>query len=431
MDKLVLVISHSNYLHGLAGTEKCILEQLQTLHRRGIGSVHLFPSECYSFLGQQPGMYGINLNDRFLGFFSPADVVRQLQPYISRFVTVYVHHLMSWQNQDFCLIAGQTIPPTVPRVFFAHDFYSSCPGAFLPCHDAETGSFCDTHDNPCSLIATCADKLYRERLRDWRGRFREVLAWTDEIVVPSQFVKQTMGAVYPHFEHKIRVWGHLRLVFQGLPARPTPRPAAEFHQPEKPRLAFLGYKAEHKGWRTWMTLFNDPQLLQRYKFFHVGSRERYSRYVTSIAYSYHDGGAMAAVRQLERNQIDFVLLWSQVPESYSYTLYEALAAGVPVLTSRRSGNIASTIDGLPTSAGLVFDSSDELFDFLRDVPRVKALLEIPRFKYRIEPAPYLGQALSTAEDLAPGELAVGPPGQSRPSALAAPKPQPPPSREAA
>jgi hypothetical protein len=92
---------------------------------------------------------------------------------------------------------------------------------------------------------------------------------------------------------------------------------------------------------------------------------------------------MAAVDLLIKHDIDLALLWSIVPESYSYTLQEAAAAGVPVLTSPKSGNIAATIDMHP-ELGKVLQNEDQLLAFLLDVEQVRCYVAGDRARYDLE-----------------------------------------------
>jgi hypothetical protein len=64
---------------------------------------------------------------------------------------------------------------------------------------------------------------------------------------------------------------------------------------------------------------------------------------------------MAMIDALQRYQIDVVVLWSQVAETFSFTLHEALALVHSSLTNPQSGNIQDYFEGNPSS-GLVLES---------------------------------------------------------------------------
>ena len=46
---------------------------------------------------------------------------------------------------------------------------------------------------------------------------------------------------------------------------------------------------------------------------------------------------------MEKDKIDIVMLLSNWPETYSYTMYEALAANCFILSNENSGNIEQNV----------------------------------------------------------------------------------------
>jgi hypothetical protein len=70
-----------------------------------------------------------------------------------------------------------------------------------------------------------------------------------------------------------------------------------------------------------------------------------------------------AAELLKKHKVDFVLLWSQVPESFSFTMHEARAAGKFIITSKKSGNIAHEVSKHP-DWGVALESDYDLFCYL-------------------------------------------------------------------
>ena len=66
------------------------------------------------------------------------------------------------------------------------------------------------------------------------------------------------------------------------------------------------------------------------------------------------------VDSLVANRIDVALLWPPWPETFSFTLYESLAAGCFVLTNGHSGNISDYLIQNPRH-GLVMSDERALF----------------------------------------------------------------------
>jgi len=64
---------------------------------------------------------------------------------------------------------------------------------------------------------------------------------------------------------------------------------------------------------------------------------------------------------LRKNEIDVAFLWSICPETFSFTLYEALASGCYIVTNSASGNIQDTILRNP-QWGKIYASEIELLE---------------------------------------------------------------------
>ena len=103
-------------------------------------------------------------------------------------------------------------------------------------------------------------------------------------------------------------------------------------------------------------------------------------YVQTIDVNFQISGPDAMRAALERHQLDFAFLWSIWPETFSFTCYEAMAAGAFVLTGQQSGNIAAQAGA--GSRGRVFPDLDAVERFLVDDAAVAATrdrrLDVPR-----------------------------------------------------
>lgn len=188
------------------------------------------------------------------------------------------------------------------------------------------------------------------------------------VVLPSEDLAARLG---PQLEARGVSAGSLRVQ---EPLKFSPYRPRERVRHAKPRLAFLGHAMETKGWESWRRLRADPAVREAFDLFHLGADgDGESGGVREVAYTIAGGNPYAPVAALHDHEIDLVLLWSTVPESSSYTMWEAHAAGVPVLTGAGSGNIAARV-GAGAVAGRVFEDEAGLLEFLRDKDAVEALL---------------------------------------------------------
>ncbi len=227
-----------------------------------------------------------------------------------------------------------------------HDFGLFCPRPHLlevPAH-----AFCG-YSRDLARCARClgetwpvADGFQAER-RALAGR---LLAAADSVTFPSRFLLQTHRELFPGLP--AAVYGRQRVIEPELepeldPAespgrRPRltdgPLPARRPASPPR-HVAFVGNVLPHKGALVFAELV-----------------ERLRGEVPAVRWSVYGGGEAALLRRLgavqgvrvrgyyragslpgllRRDRVDLALLLSVVPESYSLTLSECRAAGVPVL----------------------------------------------------------------------------------------------------
>ncbi|MNZ33393.1 hypothetical protein D3C78_507380 [compost metagenome] len=388
--KYALIISHTNYLESMGGTEKYIYEQASHLAYNDVGVIQIYPAQSYSLLDNKEGTYyGVVADGQFKGFHSIGEIVNWLSKLHIQLKMLYTHHLLNWQVSDYLTLYNQAQNQfSFVHTMFMHDFFVLCssyhmmyePKTEFSVKQAGERRSCISEivaSSACGKeAAICQSCRYSYQLSEWRQAFQAVLDNADQIVVPSIFVKDTVSAVYRDIADKITVKGHLIFNKQTIVFKPKPTE-------RKLKIAYLGYKMDNKGWQLWERLYKDESLRQSYEFHHAGSQEDYADHVVMHQYSFINDGKMAAPNLLIKHDIDLVLLWSIVPESYSYTLQEAIAAGVPVLTSPKSGNIAATID-LHPELGKVLHSEEQLLAFLANTEEAKCYVSGERARYTLE-----------------------------------------------
>ena len=372
-NEVVVIISHSDYLNSMGGTEKYIYEQIKTFKEKElIGAIQIFPHHKNFFLEEKVGLYGININENFLGYYQIDEILNFLIKNKQFLKKILIHHLMYWQ---FCniekLILGLGV--AIKLVYYMHDFFSFTPSVYKIYTSYNfTQEQIYKVDEDYNIIDNLSSE---EDIVLWKNKFNFILSRAEKVIVPSNYLKKIAQSAFLNEKDKFISLGHLKLTKSGEVNR-----ASE----TKVRVAYLGYKSNLKGWNVWKTLYSDKELDCRYKFFHIGSQANYATNVSCCAYSFIDDGINAAVKLLEANEIDIVILWSIVPESYSYTMYESIASGVPIITNSRSGNIATVVDGSNSEIGIVFNDETQLYDFLKDEERVKCLINKRRNSYTLK-----------------------------------------------
>lgn len=221
-----------------------------------------------------------------------------------------------------------------------HDFGLFCPRPHLlevPAH-----AFCG-YSRDWARCARClgetwrvADGFQAER-RALAGR---LLAVAESVTFPSRFLLETHAELFPGLPEEARQ--RHRVIEPELDPQPGFAPARRPASPPR-HVAFVGTVLPHKG----ALVF--AELVERL-------RDQSDQSGENVRWSVYGGGEAALLRRLgklraggggvrvrgyfragslsgllRRDGVDLALLLSVVPESYSLTLSECRAAGVPVL----------------------------------------------------------------------------------------------------
>lgn len=153
--------------------------------------------------------------------------------------------------------------------------------------------------------------------------------------------------------------------------------------PNQPvRVAFVGFPTASKGWPIFSTLADQLEHDQRYLIYHFAAPQSPS---TSSA-KFVDAAVTtrsrhAMVELLMEHQIDFVLVGSVWPETFSYVTHEAIAAGCAVLCFEDSGNVRSLVES--KRRGQVFANAEALISFFKTGAAINYLGIFSPTTYRI------------------------------------------------
>jgi GT2 family glycosyltransferase/glycosyltransferase involved in cell wall biosynthesis/SAM-dependent methyltransferase len=274
---------------------------------------------------------------------------------------VHVHHLLNWPTD----LASTLTRLGLRWVVTAHDYYCVCPNLNLV--DAATGEPCcaavggAARDSAACLRTLCtglglppfADAT--TTLAQHRADFAALLAGADAIVFPSHAAREVVRRFHAIDDARARVIPH--------GAAPPVRRAGERDPHASLRIALLGAVAYPiKGGDAY------PELIARTRDlpieWHVfgdaegfGFAERLRRAGAGNRLVLHGRYARREITALLADAgIDVVVLLPNWPETFSYTLSEALLTGVPVIASDQ-GALAERLAG--SDAGLVVANVDE------------------------------------------------------------------------
>ena len=244
-----------------------------------------------------------------------------------------------------------------------HDMYFACPSIFFRFNNKD---YCGAAEDTFS-DALCQKCSFGSELETHRSYFSKLFQLADKIIYPSNLIENVLNKYYAE-----DVTGNLLFKEHQSFSQRNEIPVKT--RQNKLNLAYLGYESPLKGWDVFKKLANQQALQAQYNFYHLGGKEDAKNDAIKVrTYSFQQDGVHAATDCLLKNDIDLVVLWSLIPESYSYTLHEAYAAGIPVITHKNSGNIAYKIKQ-GDIYGLVLNSEDELLEFLSSSEKVASFL---------------------------------------------------------
>src|SRR5690606_8220124 len=104
-----------------------------------------------------------------------------------------------------------------------------------------------------------------------------------------------------------------------------------------------GLPNEHKGWTVFKRLAERFAGSTLYRFFHLGKLpdQDFLGDFTKVEIGRDNMDAMQ--RAAKKAQLDVAIIWSNWPETFCFTAYEALAAGACVIANPASGNVADLV----------------------------------------------------------------------------------------
>lgn len=347
-DEYVISLSHDNYTGIIGGVQLAVMDEQVAYNKRGIDYLHIYPliTNPRLLLNSEPFKIGLNCNGKDIGAINSEKFLNVLKRLTSKqLLNVLIHHTMGFEISLIYRILDE-IGNKNGR-FWIHDFFTLCPSYTLLCNDLFFCSAPNVNSNACLICK------YGKTRRIQQHAFSKLFNDYDlEIVAPSVFTLDFWKEKSSFPFKSDKVIPHIILDWDGTEqARPINAPL---------RIGFVGYPVYWKGWETWLKLVDKFSNDVRYQFYGFTSWSSTSDRMKFVNVSVTKDNRLAMVKALKENQIDIAFLWSLCPETFSFTLYESLAAGCYVLTYKDSGNIQAYIKQ-NKQRGLVLENEEALF----------------------------------------------------------------------
>jgi len=339
LNDLHVTVSHDDYTTNTGGVQLCLQREGAQIAALGRDHLHLYPAKPWPVvrLAGEPGPLGVLLNGQPLGVFTAASVAAALGE---------VAGAASGGQRSFAIhsLLGHSADETVEILaaaglsagyFWLHDFASLCAGYHLFRNEVQD---CAAPPPDSAACGICVFGPWRARhLSEHEQLFRR-LALT--VASPSQAALDLWKArwSFPTMAEVVAPLASLK-ARGGTTAAPPVRAGKPL------RFAYLGMPSAHKGWPIFQDLVlrhaGDP----RYEFLHLGGRTPGGLPLDFHKVVVTDETPRAMQDAVESLEVDVAMIWSLCRETFSFTTYEAVAAGAAVITGPDSGNIAAFVAG--------------------------------------------------------------------------------------
>ncbi|HSQ17084.1 MAG TPA: rhamnan synthesis F family protein [Anaerolineales bacterium] len=347
-NRYIISISHNDYLkETTGGVQVYIAHEQKSVFRDGTSYLHLFPDVfgLNLLLDENANFWvGINLDGEHLGVSEINAVIEAIGALPNLTLeNIHIHHSMG-----FNIHAIQKILDIGSRQaeFWLHDFFSLCPSYHLLRNELEYCGAPNVNSNACGICK------YGEHRKEQQPALWRLFEENNlQVIAPSSFALNFWQDKFPikNIPGKVRPLLSLRW---STPA-PVKKGLAGL------RIGYLGFPLDQKGWKTWLKLVEACATDSRYKFFHFSSAEGTLGNYQRIHVAVTPEKPSMMIDTLRQENIDVALLWSVVPETFSFTLHEALAAGCFIVTNKKSGNIQDFLRRNP-EYGMVLDGENDL-----------------------------------------------------------------------
>jgi GT2 family glycosyltransferase/glycosyltransferase involved in cell wall biosynthesis len=297
---------------------------------------------------------------------------------------VHVHHLLDTEAEMAELIAGSGLPYQVTL----HDYFYACPRVTLldeshrHCGLPEPSKCdrCIARGGAHPMLDPSFGPLTAEVAR-WRAAWRGFLAGASRRIAPSADTAALYLRAFP--ELSVEVWPHEE------PSPPQVTPEAR-PEPARTEVVVLGAIGQHKGLDRLLDLLRHAERWAEDVHFTVlgftSAEEQVARFANVTVTGPYEPTELG--ERLDALGAQVALFLSPWPETYSYTLSEALAHGLTPL-AYDIGAIAERLRGLGCGFLRALDAPAPV---MLEAIREAAAQRTPAIAFAPRPAPLLPSA---------------------------------------
>lgn len=352
--RVIVSFTQDNYREIVGGEQLCVSREEAAVAAAGHCYLALHPWQPLPRLAAPEDALelpvSLVLNGEFLGTSPIADVTAAIAEAKcpDTVFTLVIHSLLGHAPEAVAKMARVLDPDDA--WFWLHDNFSICPSYALQRNGI---TYCGA---PAPTSQACGICVYGEERRQHLPRIRELFAEIDfTVVAPSQAEHALWTEKSGIRAARSIVLPHLSLDWSGV------HPPIGHVCGTPVKVAFIGVASAIKGWPVFERLAETCVGLEGYEFYYFGVSQTDSLAVTARHVSVTGDEPTTMRDALMGERIDLFLQWSSCPETFSFSTYEALAAGAAVVTHPGTGNVATIVR--ETGRGKVLENQERLLEF--------------------------------------------------------------------
>lgn len=331
-NKNVLYILHNDFLkgenHPVGGTEYHTKDIIENLDDTNAFVVYVSNRKINMqvFIDDEVFKFCFNISDKIcLTEYTNYQYKKEMSKILDYFAIdcIHIQHLRTHTLDIIDLAKEKNIPVYITL----HDFYCICPKVNLL---DVNGEYCI--ESRCDeMCRKCIRQLYHyneDIMEDWNNVFYQKLKMIDKIFVPSESAKNIIEGYYKekyqdfNINIEVREHGISRISNNSI----CPKDNEPF------RIAFIGGLAPYKGSKMACKLIKSKLNVEWHLFGNIGDYElevlERANLIKHGRYERED-----IIELLRQQRINLICILSTCPETYSYTISEAISAQIPMLVT--------------------------------------------------------------------------------------------------
>ena len=283
---------------------------------------------------------------------------------------VHIHHMIGHYFDIVDVLKEKNIKYMVTL----HDFYCQCP-LINKIYKHEEYCGMKPEESKCSECLNCIYKTNID-IKSWRNQWSYLLENADHVITPSKITKEEINAIFKNI--------NIKVIEHGIDIE---KEESNLTVSDKVNdIAFIGAIGYHKGSRLLEELIKTNRMknVRIHLFGKIDSQygKNNKHFINHGKYHREELKDL-----LKKNNIKLICLFSIWPETYSYTMTEAIACGIPVI-SFDFGAIAERIhkynlgwtipfksnyDEITTAITNVFKDEDKYNNVIKSINKYKII----------------------------------------------------------